>query len=93
MVFLLTHCGARLLGVKLLARKGKDLPRTARTKTDKINEECRLKVRMVSAVGGSSCSSAPGIVAEIPQGVRSTHEELERKARFFAGGTPAKKAP
>jgi hypothetical protein len=27
---------------------------------------------------------AQGIAAEIPQGLRSKHEELERKARFFA---------
>jgi hypothetical protein len=27
---------------------------------------------------------APGIESEIPQGYRSKHEELERKARFFA---------
>jgi hypothetical protein len=31
-----------------------------------------------------SAAHAQGIEAEIPQGLRSKHEELERKARFAA---------
>jgi hypothetical protein len=43
--------------------------------------------------GHARGAAAQGIEAEIPQGLRSKHEELERKARFFCPLAGQKNAP
>jgi hypothetical protein len=46
---------------------------------------------MQPGAGRPCIPAAPGIEAEIPQGARSAHEELERKARLvFSGQGPEK---